>query len=415
MKKQMLKLTMLLLAIVFGGSSALAEQKVICNYPSSGSWTDAEVAEWSSNACIIDKGLAGTNDIKKWDGTPFQKGQSFSISKSFEFTSNSKVTLSANVKLGNDCGNVTSYDYFSFGGLNFKVFRVKNGAIAYKLAVDGGEDQEVSLVTYGNAVYYTINFVIDQATNKASYTISYNDGNNEKQEVTGTTTTTNALKTVAFGHYFYNNSKTATVILKSLKITEEPAASTSSSIDLSLNNSYTYSTFCSTESDVDFTNVKDVEAYQASVNNNVVSLTKVTGKVKAGEGLLIKNVGKVESVSIPTTTGATAFVGNKLVGVTKALTATDFADKTAYILASDTEFQLITSATTGTFAVGKAYLDCTAEAGAKPSILFFGEATGINGVAVEKKADNAIYNLQGMRVKTPTKGLYIINGKKYRF
>ena len=122
MKKQMLKLTMLLLAIVFGGSSALAEQKVICNYPSSGSWTDAEVAEWSSNACIIDKGLAGTNDIKKWDGTPFQKGQSFSISKSFEFTSNSKVTLSANVKLGNDCGNVTSYDYFSFGGLNFKVF-----------------------------------------------------------------------------------------------------------------------------------------------------------------------------------------------------------------------------------------------------------------------------------------------------
>lgn len=283
------------------------------------------------------------------------------------------------------------------------------------MAVDGGEDQEVSLVTYGNAVYYTINFVIDQATNKASYTISYNDGNNEKQEVTGTTTTTNALKTVAFGHYFDNNLKTATVILKSLKITEEPAASTSSSIDLTLNNSYTYSTFCSTESDVDFTNVKDVEAYQASVNNNVVSLTKVTGKVKAGEGLLIKNVGKVESVSIPTTTGATALVGNKLVGVTKALTATDFADKTAYILASDTEFQLITSATTGTFAVGKAYLDCTAEAGAKPSILFFGEATGINGVAVEKKADNAIYNLQGMRVKTPTKGLYIINGKKYRF
>lgn len=59
----MLKLTMLLLAIVFGGSSALAEQKVICNYPSSGSWTDAEVAEWS-NACIVDNCLAGTNDKK---------------------------------------------------------------------------------------------------------------------------------------------------------------------------------------------------------------------------------------------------------------------------------------------------------------------------------------------------------------
>lgn len=73
MKKQMLKLTMLLLAIVFGGSSALAEQKVICNYPSSGSWTDAEVAEWSSNACIVDKGLAGTNDIKNGMVLHFRK------------------------------------------------------------------------------------------------------------------------------------------------------------------------------------------------------------------------------------------------------------------------------------------------------------------------------------------------------
>lgn len=397
----MLKLTMLLLAIVFWGDSVMAENVI---------FERAKASVWVADDATGTGAKVDANGLTLESSSDGTKAEKQSAKKNFKFTEGSKVTLVTEFKTGTDCGNETSYDFFTFGGLSLNVYRKKNpDNAAFKLSVDGGEEQVLSGTPQSKT--YKITFVIDQTTGEASYTINLKDN----VIASGTTTTTTALSAVEFGHYYDNIAKSATIFLKSLKITEEPAASTSSSIDLTLNNSYTYSTFCSTKSDVDFTNVKDVEAYQASVNNNVVSLTKVTGKVKAGEGLLIKNVGKVESVSIPTTTGATALVGNKLVGVTKALTATDFADKTAYILASDTEFQLITSATTGTFAVGKAYLDCTAEAGAKPSSLFFGEATGINGVAVEKKADNAIYNLQGMRVKTPTKGLYIINGKKYRF
>ena len=137
--------------------------------------------------------------------------------------------------------------------------------------------------------------------------------------------------------------------------------------------------------------------------------------VMAGEGLLIKNVKKIPSVTLPVVHDATKYENNALVGVTKNMEASAFVGKNAYILANDKEFKYIDPAKSeGTLQKGKAYLELP-KTSAKPSTLFIGEATAINGVAVEKKADNAIYNLQGMRVKTPTKGLYIINGKKYRF
>ena len=344
----MLKLTMLLLAIVFGGSSALA-QTVIFERKSASAWTSEDVTDWGTSNLKIDTSnglcLTGAKDVVV-NGK--KVGETTCAKKAFSFKSGSVVSLEAYIKIGTDSGNSTSYDYFSFGGVTLRVYRWKDSNKveygSYKLVVNDGVEQSLG-TTVPTSTNHTIKFVVNQTTGEVQYTLL----KGSDVIATGTVNTTASLSEVKFGH-----------------------------------------------------ETKD-------------GANKVTGKVKAGEGLLIKNVGKVESVSIPTTTGATALVGNKLVGVTKALTATDFADKTAYILASDTEFQLITSATTGTFAVGKAYLDCTAEAGAKPSILFFGEATGINGVAVEKKADNAIYNLQGMRVKTPTKGLYIINGKKYRF
>ena len=42
------------------------------------------------------------------------------------------------------------------------------------------------------------------------------------------------------------------------------------------------------------------------------------------------------------------------------------------------------------------------------------EMTGVNNItADEAKADGKIYNLSGMEVKTPVKGVYIQNGKKF--
>jgi hypothetical protein len=61
---------------------------------------------------------------------------------------------------------------------------------------------------------------------------------------------------------------------------------------------------------------------------------------------------------------------------------------------------------------GKAYLTIPATA---RDFIGFGDdddVTGINAVEQEVKADNQYFNLAGQRVAQPTKGLYIVNGKK---
>ena len=45
--------------------------------------------------------------------------------------------------------------------------------------------------------------------------------------------------------------------------------------------------------------------------------------------------------------------------------------------------------------------------------LSFGESTGINSLQVmTNETDGAYYNLQGMQIAQPQKGIYIKNGKK---
>lgn len=390
MKKQLVKFTLLLLVIALGVTNAFAEDVY---KKGKEDWTANDVTDWKATNFLANKGLVldGVGNI--------------SASHNFSFkTQDPLVTLVADFKTGNACANADSYDYFTFGGLTFKFNKVgkTNPSGYFKLVADG---EEQTFVGIPESKVYTITIVVDQVEDKASYTLDY------KGDViaSGIVNTTTELKTVKFGHYTTDQTDDNTLTLQSLEIKENPG------VELTLNNNNMYSTFCS-DWNVDFTKVNDVEAYTAKVSGNVVSLERVNGMVMAGEGLLIKNVGKVTSVTLPVVHDATKYENNALVGVTKNMVASDFKDKTAYILVSDTEFKYIDpDKSEHTLQKGKAYLELPGGASAKPSTLFIGEATAINGIAVEKKADNAIYNLQGMRVKTPTKGLYIINGKKYRF
>lgn len=388
MKKQLVKFTLLLLVIALGVSNAFAEDVY---KKGKEDWTTTDATDWGITNLSANKGLVldGVGNI--------------SASHNFSFkTQDPLVTLVAYFKTGNDCANADSYDYFTFGGITFKFNRVGDTGGYFKLVADG---EETTLNGKPKSQVYTITIVVNQEQDKASYTLDYKG----TVIASGIVNTTTELNTVTFGHYTTNQTADNTLTLQSLEIKENPG------VELTLNNNYKYSTFCS-DWNVDFSRVNDVEAYTAKVSDDVVSLERVNGMVMAGEGLLIKNVGKVTSVTLPVVHDATKYGNNALVGVTKNMEASDFRGKTAYILVSDTEFKYIDpDKSEHTLRKGKAYLELPAGASAKPSTLFIGEATAINGIAVEKKADNAIYNLQGMRVKTPTKGLYIINGKKYRF
>ena len=194
-------------------------------------------------------------------------------------------------------------------------------------------------------------------------------------------------------------------------------------VTISLPADYIYSTFCS-ESDLDFTDNTAVEAYIAYGDGENVYLKQVN-RVPGGTGLVLKKLGDATTATVPvvqilelTDEEDEILSYNALWGVLdEPISAEDLAaEGNAYILEDDYKFSKVVEGATGEFAVGKAFLLYNSIGGGPEWIkIFDGEATAIKGVEVKAaQADNAIYNLQGVRVSKPTaNGLYIISGKKY--
>ena len=177
-------------------------------------------------------------------------------------------------------------------------------------------------------------------------------------------------------------------------------------------------TFCS-NFDLDFTS-SEVKAYIVSTftpSTGSVTLTRVMD-VPAGEGLILK--GAAGTYDIPVCTGETV-MANMLVGVTTAtqLNKVD-GDYTNYILARNgASWGFFAVADGSTLAAGKAYLPLpTAKLPSSNvkslNIVFDDEpVTAVEDIEGVSKEDAQIYyNLNGQRVEKPTRGLYIVGGKK---
>lgn len=96
---------------------------------------------------------------------------------------------------------------------------------------------------------------------------------------------------------------------------------------------------------------------------------------------------------------------------------TKIKTKYRYILAKhNSEIGFYKLTTDHTLGAHKAYLETDTDitpTGARALIIFNdGQTTSINSVQDRKVEDGIYYNLSGQRVKIPSKGLYIVNGKK---
>ena len=169
---------------------------------------------------------------------------------------------------------------------------------------------------------------------------------------------------------------------------------------------------------LDFTNAQDIAAYTATVSGTTVNLTR-TNTVAAGEGVLIRSLaGGPVSEDIPVASTAVEHTaGNMFVGVLEEIAQLPSEDGgyTNFILnnngANGSGFYL---ANNKTVAAGKAYLRVPTESAAKISFFSLdGSITAIEGVEAEAaEGEKVYYNLKGQRVATPSKGLYIVGGKK---
>lgn len=171
-----------------------------------------------------------------------------------------------------------------------------------------------------------------------------------------------------------------------------------------------YATFAS-DKNLDYSGISGLTAYKATVSGQTVTFASVT-TVPAGEGVLLKGTGTY-IVPAVLSMGAWAESDNAFKRGTGAAVATANGDGTYnYILNKVEGGMAFVKANGKTVATNRAYLTSTADA-ARIAINFDGEeTTGVSQIVNSKLSDSQYFDLQGRRVSQPTKGLYIVGGKK---
>lgn len=163
----------------------------------------------------------------------------------------------------------------------------------------------------------------------------------------------------------------------------------------------------SSSKDLDFSNVDGLKAYAVTnITSTAVTLTSVDA-APASTGLVLKGTASTDyNIPVAATTPA-AISDNKLVA---AVERTQVDANSAWVL-NDGAFKLYTGEY---IPAGKAYLPATdvPAAAARLQMVFDGEATGISTAVNDVLGDGRFFDLQGRQVAQPTKGMYIVNGKK---
>lgn len=162
--------------------------------------------------------------------------------------------------------------------------------------------------------------------------------------------------------------------------------------------------------------------YARSTTSSAISLSEIATSIPANTGVVINAESGVYNFALASTTPDALGHTNLLEGVTEA---TELTDKANYVLAGSENdnttplFKLYSSGSgTISLAAYKAYLPVSnvPNAGNARSISFSfddGEITSIADVRGKKENVRSYFcNLAGQRVAQPTKGLYIVNGKK---
>ena len=231
-----------------------------------------------------------------------------------------------------------------------------------------------------------------------------------------TKTTANVIIPDGKALCFYNNSSSNHNYIVDYMTLKKTAEFSDATITAKIG-STGYTTFASGYP-LDLSNLPEgITAFTASeVGTESVKFIPATTAVAAGTGLLLKGTTNTP-YDIPVVASGETISGNKMVGCP---TATDLTpSESYYVLVNNNgtaEFRPLSGTYTNnkvTIPAGKAYLDVNAGTARALSIALDNEeVTGINNVQGSGVKTQGYFNLNGQRVAQPTKGLYIIDGRK---
>lgn len=375
--------------------------------------------ETENNSSVIKVILVGEN------GTSSKTD----VTLTFSATTASATTASIGQTLANAPTLTSSVEglTFTYESSNTAVAEVNSeGAVTIKgvgttiiKAIFAGDD------TYNKAeASYTL--VVTEAT----YTITLSEATNGQLSVSPTTdvtagTTVTITATPSAGYKLSTitvtgaddtnievagTGNTRTFTMPSQNVTISATFTEIETVEAIITSTTGYATFSSDKA-LDFTGINTIEAYYAkTVEDGNVYLLRVYGTVAANTGLVIKGA----TTRIPVAESGDELLGNLLIGVSSN---TEVHASTDYVLAEKSGAAVFaqTGANAATVAAGHAYLHVSAAQARTRTIGIGGEdTTGIENSFIDENesGEKVIYNLNGLRVKNPTKGLYIINGKK---
>ena len=343
--------------------------------------------------------LQTISEATTWD---FSKG----ISGGVQFTTaedKAKENIYINIE------GLTFTDAFNAGALAFKgeyplrsgKTYAQNGTLHFKTSVQGTITVKFSDTGSGATSTAKPRYLVVNGEQTEYWTSRPNDGKGELPELAAKLDVTSGAIFVPAGDVTITGSEAITVSI----ITFTPVTGT----DVKIENGKGYRTFAS-KYPTDWSEVTGVTAYTAKINGDEVRFTEVSGLVPAGEGLLLK--GEDGTYTIPTATTVPAEIDNAFVGVTSAKEV----EGSIFILYADDAHKIgfyKTTAESFTVGANTAYIPANVVSEARTFISLDGETTGIDAAIVNNdKQTNDVYNLNGQRVAQPTKGLYIVNGKK---
>lgn len=162
-----------------------------------------------------------------------------------------------------------------------------------------------------------------------------------------------------------------------------------------------------------FQAAEGTQVFKAALSDATLTLSPISDRiVNVGKAVILKsnsaNIFLTSSNNGTTSEGG--YDGNSLQGTTTTIPNPNYGQ--TYVLnkgGNGIGFYKLKN--TGTIGAHKAYL--TYSGATAREYFLFDETTGVNTLNVERKTMNGdYYDLQGRKVAQPTKGLYIVNGKK---
>lgn len=380
--------------------------------------TDATYDEWNSTTTSSVYCVTGTTGVVRFSIARYGYIKSISIQRNYPtLASGDAVKLTFNnATSGTNAWENWIIDVYNGGNKVAKVradwwddIAATNNLFTYgyTYSSDGG--------TTADNTDWSSTFMTDMADADVDLTMSYSEGS---LYIIGTVTSGNKVYYVNYtksgldGEVSYdlygNNATLSNITTTAASVTTTPVHPTNVAVTLGTNG---YTTYANNVYPLDLTSAK---AYKAAVDGSKVNFTLFGQAVPVSTGMLVEGEAS-GTVNLPIADASTDVSDNEFLVNASGATFDAEDNTTYYAMKKDSDPLKFGTFAPGTlaFPATKAYLK-VATGGAKALTAFFGDdVTGISQVEnAAQKTDDSVYNIAGQRVSKPTKGLYIVNGKK---